>query len=277
MRVADWLAAAHRRGIDRLDAQLLLSHHLGRPRSWLLGHDHDELPAAVAAAAAASLERRLGGEPLAYIVGRKEFYGLEFEVTPAVLVPRPETELLVDWALELLASDAPSAVFDLGTGSGAIAVAVAKARPLARVTATDRSAEAIAVATRNAARHCVAIELRAGSWWQPLQGRRADVALSNPPYVAEGDGHLAALQHEPASALVAGRSGLDDLRAIVAGAAAHVNSGGWLLVEHGSEQGGAVRTMLADAGFAGAQTRRDLAGHERCSGGRIGSGNRAGG
>lgn len=269
MRVGDWLAAARRRGVERLDAQLLLAHHLARPRSWLLGHDRDELPPPVEAAAAASLERRLRGEPLAYIVGCKEFHGLEFEVTPAVLVPRPETELLVDWALELLASDAPTAVFDLGTGSGAIAVAIAKARPRARITATDRSTEALAVAARNAVRHRVAIELLAGTWWQPLQARRADVALSNPPYVAEGDIHLAALQHEPGSALVAGPSGLDDLRAIVGDASAHLNSGGWLLLEHGSEQAPAVRTMLQDARFEAVQTRRDLAGHERCSGGRI--------
>ena len=277
MDVAAALALARRRGVDRLDAQVLLAHHLAQPRSWLIAHDDAPLPAAVQQRFTADLESRAAGTPLAYLLGEREFHGLRLAVTAAVLVPRPETELLVDWALALLGAGLvgqPSAprVVDLGTGSGAIAVSVARRRPAARVSATDIDAGALAVARANALALGCAIELHQGSWWSAVAGQRFELALSNPPYIAGDDPHLAALRHEPRHALTPGGDGLDALRAIVAGAPAHLEAGGWLLVEHGFDQGAAVRALLADAGFETVQTRRDLAGHERCSGGRWGAG-----
>jgi release factor glutamine methyltransferase len=215
------------------------------------------------------IERRAAGIPLAYLLGEREFHGLRFTVTPAVLVPRPETETLVDWALELLQGHDAAKVLDLGTGSGAIAVSVAKRCPPARLTATDVDPAALAIARANAAGHGVTLELLTGSWWTPLEGRRFDLVLSNPPYIAGDDPHLQALVHEPRHALTPGGDGLDALRAIVGGARAHLNPGGWLLVEHGFDQGAAVRQLLDGAGFHGVQTRRDLAGIERCSGGHL--------
>jgi release factor glutamine methyltransferase len=237
--------------------------------------------AAEAARFAARVARRRAGEPLAYLLGYREFYSLRLTVGPAVLVPRPETEHLVDWALECLSGAlkgvAAPRVIDLGTGSGAIALAVAAASPAARVVAVDRSAAALAIARRNGARLGLAVEWREGDWWhapgQPSRaGQGADapfhLALANPPYVAAGDPHLAALAHEPTSALVAGADGLDALRLIVDGAPAWMAAGGWLLMEHGHEQGPAVRAMLAAQGFTPVSTRNDLAGQPRCSGGR---------
>jgi release factor glutamine methyltransferase len=182
-------------------------------------------------------------------------------------VPRPETEELVDWALELLPADTHARIVDLGTGSGAIAATLAHHRPKARVTATDLSAEALDVARLNLQSLGVSAELQHGSWWAALPDGCFDLALSNPPYIAAGDPHLPALIHEPTLALTPGGDGLDAVRVIVAGAAAHLQPGGWLLLEHGFDQGEAVRGMLAAAGFVGVQTRRDLAGLERCSGG----------
>jgi release factor glutamine methyltransferase len=191
-----------------------------------------------------------------------------------VLVPRPETELVVDWTCELVAASIaagaarPASVVDLGTGSGAIALAVKRVHPRAHVTATDASRAALAVARRNAARSALAIELVEGSWWDAVTGRRFDVAVANPPYVADGDPHLAELRHEPIVALAAGGDGLGALRAIAAGAPAHLAAGGWLVVEHGFEQGAAVRQLLLNAGLGEVETRRDLAGRERTTGGR---------
>ena len=257
-------------GLPRLEAQMLLLHALGQPpqaRAWLLAHDDDALPADAATRLHALATRRLAGEPMAYLTGEKHFHGLRLQVDARVLDPRDDTETLVDWALALLPPDAPRRVLDLGTGSGAIALAIAHARPRARVTATDASADALAVARANAGRLGLALELRHGDWLAPLADERFDLIVSNPPYIAEGDAHLPALAHEPRGALVSGADGLDDLRRIVATAPAHLAPGGWLLLEHGWDQAAAVRALLADAGFAQVQSRRDLAGIERCSGG----------
>jgi len=273
-RVAEALADARRRGVEMLDARLMLGRLLGRTPTQLIARD-DERLGRVAPLWADWLQRRVAGEPLAYLLGEKEFHGLMLEVTPAVLVPRPETELLVDWAGELLA-DVPgdAAVADLGTGSGAIALAIKHAHPGSRVVATDASADALAVAARNARRHAVDVELLEASWWRGLDGRRFAVVVANPPYVAEADAALQALRHEPRSALTPGGDGLAALREIVAGAPAHLEDGGWLLLEHGFDQAAAVAGLLADAGFRAIETRRDLAGHPRATGGRIAAGAR---
>lgn len=266
--VAAALQAARARGLARLDAQLLLAHLLGRDRSWLLAHDDTPLAPAQQAWFEAAVAQRLDAVPLAYLTGEREFRGLPLAVGPGVLVPRPETEGLVDWALECLQGQPAPRIADLGTGSGAIALALAAACPRARVCATDRSAEALAIARANGARLGLTVDWRAGDWWQPLAGERFELVVSNPPYIADGDPHLPALRHEPRSALVAGGDGLDDLRRIVAGAADHLARGGWLLLEHGHDQGEAVRALLADHGLQQAVTRADLAGLDRCSGAR---------
>jgi len=272
MRVDDWLARARSSGVDRLDGQLLLCSHLGKPRSWLLAHGDDLLAPAVANAALQSLARRAEGVPLAYLVGTKEFHGLSLTVTPDVLVPRPETETLLEWALEVLTGKStPVTAIDLGTGSGALAVALALAQrdPRCNVVASDASEAALRVAAANARRHGARVELRCGSWWEVASaGERFDMAVSNPPYIAEDDAHLPALRHEPQEALVSGRDGLDAVRSIVAGAGEHLSAHGWLLLEHGHDQGDAVRRLLVAAGFDAVETRNDLAGRERCTGGR---------
>jgi len=268
----DALAQARARGIERLDAQLLLAHIVGRPREWLLAHDDALLGDAESAAYGALLARRSDGEPVAYLLGSKEFHGLALHVGAGVLVPRPETETLVDWAVALLrgplASRSAPAVVDLGTGSGAIALAVRHAVPSAHVTAVDVSPEALAIAEDNARRLGLPVECRHGDWWGGVAGRRFDLALSNPPYVADGDVHLDALQHEPRLALASGKDGLDAIRRIVGDAPAHLAAGGWLLIEHGYDQGDVVRELLSRTGFATVETRADLAGIPRCTGGR---------
>ena len=267
--VAQALAAAIALGIDRLDAQLLLLHALGRPphdRAWLLAHDTDALPEAAWPGLSAQVSRRLAGEPVAYLLGEKEFHGLRLQVDARVLVPRPDTETLVDWALECLAGAEAPRVLDLGTGSGAIALALQHARPDARVDAVDASADALAVAQANAERLGLPVRLRRAHWLDGAEGGYALIA-SNPPYIAAGDPHLPALRHEPPGALVAGADGLDDIRQIVAQAPAHLAEGGWLLLEHGHDQAAAVRALLAAHGFAEVQSRDDLAGIQRCSGG----------
>ncbi len=267
------LADARRRGVDLLDAQLMLARLLGSTRTRLIAHDEDLLAPEVVARWAVWLERRRAGEPLAYLLGEKEFHGLMLEVTPDVLVPRPETELLVDWALELSSTlgDTPR-ILDLGTGSGAIALAIKRARPQTRVTATDASRAALAVARRNAERHALDIEWIEAFWWQGLEARRFDLVVANPPYVREGDPALQILGHEPRSALASGGDGLEALRAIVAGIERSLNSGGWLLLEHGFDQAGPVRALMAAAGLEDIRLRRDLAGHPRASGARRSSG-----
>ncbi len=269
--VAQALAAARAVGIDRLDAELLLAHRLQRPRSWLLAHGDAALPDALVDTYRADCRRRADDVPLAYLLGQREFHGLTLQVTPDVLVPRPDTETLVDWALELIPTLAPAApaLVDLGTGSGAIALALAQRCAGVNVTATDLSEAALAVARDNAARLGLALQFAAGSWWHAVAGQRFDLALSNPPYIAEGDSHLAALRHEPALALTAGDDGLDAIRAILAGAPLHLRPGAWLLVEHGWDQAEPVRALFAATGFAEVATRCDIEARPRCCGGRL--------
>jgi release factor glutamine methyltransferase len=277
MTCAQALAAARTLGLDRLDAQLLLLHALGKPagaRAWLLAHDNDDLAPEAAEAFRGLSLRRAAGEPLAYIVGSQEFFGLPLQVDARVLVPRPDTETLVEWSLELLSMPglppAPQ-VLDLGTGSGAIALAIAHSLRAsgceARVTAVDASADALDVARANAARLGLAPAFLQSCWMQQVGGRFHLIA-SNPPYIADADPHLAALGHEPLQALAAGADGLDDIRHIVAQAPAHLLPGGWLLLEHGYDQAARVRELLARQGFVQVESRRDLAGIERCSGGQ---------
>lgn len=270
MNIAQALAWARESGLQRLDAQLLLARALQRNRSWLIAHDDTPLSAAQQHGFQADCRRRADGEPLAYLLGEREFHGLMLQVSPAVLVPRPDTETLVDWALERLAAMSPSApeVADLGTGSGAIALALKHAHPAARISAVDSSAAALQVAQANAARLRLDVQWLHGDWWQPLVGRRFDLVASNPPYVAADDAHLQALRHEPLQALSPGGDGLSALQHIAQGAPLHLKPGGWLLLEHGHDQAHAVRTMLRHAGFIDVCTRVDLAGQPRCSGGR---------
>ncbi len=267
--VASALAAARELGVQRLDATALLAEVLGCPRSWLLAHDDARLTGAAQSRYGEFLARRAAGEPLAYLLGTKEFFGLALVVTPDVLVPRPETETLVEWALELLPADRLATVLDLGTGSGAIALALAQQRPQARVTAADASAPALAVAAANGRRLGLAVDWQLGDWFGPLAGRRFDVIASNPPYIAIADAHLAALTHEPQQALTSGPDGLDAIRHLIATAPRHLQPAGWLLLEHGHDQAPAVQAMLAVAGFREVRTRSDLAGRPRCSGGRL--------
>lgn len=270
----DALHAACAAGITLDEARMLLLHLLGRAgheRAWLLAHGSDAAPEGVPEALQQLAARRLAGEPIAYITGKKAFYGLELHVNEHTLDPRPDTETLVDWALELLAAAPSPAVLDLGCGSGAIALAIAAHCPAARVVATDASAGALDVAHANAARLRLAVEFRQGAWndwFAPIaDGERFALIASNPPYIAEDDEHLPALHREPRSALASGEDGLLDICRIIAGAPAHLAPGGWLLLEHGWQQGEAVRALLRAAGFAEVSTRRDLGGNERISGG----------
>lgn len=270
MNVTQALAAGAALGLERLDAQLLLLRALGRSetdRGWLLAHDTDEVPASAQARFLETCERRASGEPLAYIVGHKEFHGLDLQVDARVLVPRPDTETLVDWAIEVVQELETPRVVDLGTGSGAIALAIKNACPRALVQATDLSAGALEVARSNAARHGLDVNFHRASWLEGVPGP-FDLIVTNPPYIAAGDEHLAALRHEPAAALISGADGLDAIRAIVAHAPSRLAEGGWLMLEHGWDQAPRVRELLRAAGFGWIASRRDLAGIERCTGGR---------
>ncbi len=273
-RVGDSLAAAAQRlrGEEaRLDAEVLLLHVLGKPRAWLYAHADDALPAAQQAAFDALVQRRVAGEPVAYLTGSRAFWSLDLDVSPATLIPRADTERLVELALERLPPGQPRQVVDLGTGSGAIALAIARERPQAQVVATDASAAALAVARGNAARNRIAnVEFVEGFWFAAVPGRRFDLIASNPPYIAAGDAHLEQgdLRFEPPGALASGVDGLDDIRVIVAAAGTHLRDGGWLLLEHGYDQGPAVRALLQAADFVGVATWQDLAGHDRVSGGQ---------
>ena len=269
--VAQALAGAQQQGLPRLEAQMLLLHALQRTthdRAWLLSHTDTALSPAQQALFEGFLQRRLKREPVAYITGEKEFFGLTLHVDARVLDPRDDTETLVEWALSCLANVPTPCVADLGTGSGAIALALQHARPEARVHAVDVSAQALAVAQHNAARLQLPIQCHLGSWLTPLSALTFDLIVANPPYIAQDDAHLPALQHEPHSALVSGRDGLDDIRTLVQQAPAHIQAGGWLLLEHGHDQAHAVQTLLANQGFESVQSRPDLAGILRCTGGR---------
>ena len=257
--------------IDRVDAEWLLAHVLGRPRSWLFAHSGDPVPTAAALRFASLSARRQAGEPVAYLTGTQGFWTLDLEVSPATLIPRPETELLVELALARIPPDAAARIADLGTGTGAIALAIARERPRARVIATDASDAALAVARRNGLRNRVAnVEFREGDWLAPLAGERFGLIASNPPYIERDDPHLAQgdLRFEPPAALASGADGLDAIRAIVGGAGRHLQPGCWLLLEHGWRQGAAVRALLDAAGFTEVASERDLEGRERVSLGR---------
>lgn len=257
-------------GIDAREARLLLSRASGLPEAIIAAFPERTVGKSEAARFHAACARRRGGEPVAYILGEREFYGLRFRVGPAVLIPRPETELLVEQVIESAGSFTRPRIADLGTGSGAIAIAVAHSLPAARVTATDASPAALDVARANAAALNVTnVEFLLGDWCADLGDREYDIVASNPPYIAAGDHHLSRgdLRFEPSSALVGGAHGLDCLARIAAGARARLAVGGTLLLEHGHDQGPAVRTLL-HAEFTSIRTWRDLGGHERVTGGR---------
>lgn len=280
MTVAQALAEARSAGLDKLDADLLLLYARGVPapdldksRSWLLAHDTDTVALPVIAHFQQLVARRCSGEPLAYVTGSKEFFGIDLVVDHRVLVPRPDTETLVEWALALCAAASGATplptgrLLDLGTGSGAIALAVKRARPTLAVHAVDASADALVVARANARRLGLDVAFLHGNWFAPVRGRY-NCIVSNPPYVADGDPHLPALAHEPLCALTSGPDGLRDIRCIVADAPSHLAPDGWLLLEHGFDQGPTIQALLSDAGFQDVTARQDLAGHWRCTGGR---------
>jgi release factor glutamine methyltransferase len=248
--IAQTLTLLQAQGIERLDAQLLLLHVLNQPahhRAWLLAHDTDDISPQALQVLNALTIRRLQGEPLAYLTGHKEFYGLDLRVDKRVLVPRPDTETLVDWALDVLKPLIDASVM--------------------QVSALDYSEDALTVARANAERLTLDVKFLQGAWLSRVQDRFS-VIVSNPPYIAAQDEHLAALNHEPLQALASGDDGLDDIRQIITHAPAHLMSGGWLLLEHGYDQAAQVRGLLTESGFIEVQSRRDLSGIERCSGGR---------
>jgi release factor glutamine methyltransferase len=291
--VQEALLRAQKHGIAKGDARILLLHTLGKATAdmaWLVSNDNNPINAVQADAFGALCARRRAGEPVAYIVGYKEFYGLRLAVDKRVLDPRDDTETLVDWALALLPSTAQSnpspasaepipppagsvrtdavTVLDLGTGSGAIALAIQSKRPSAQVHATDASADALAVARANATLLKLPVQFHQGSWLEAVAGQQFDLMVSNPPYIAAADPHLAALTHEPLQALASGADGLEDIRHIIAQAPKHLHTNGWLLLEHGYDQATAVRDLLEKQGFSSVESRKDLAGVERCSGGQ---------
>ena len=268
MNIARALADA---GIEPREARLLLAEACGFSEASVLANAEGELPAEIEARFAEMATRRRAGEPVAYIVGRREFYSLPLSVGPPVLIPRPETELLVDLALERIPPAASASVLDLGTGCGAIALAVKRHRPRARVVAVESGAAALEYAKRNAAKLGLEIELLHGRWFEPVRGQRFDAVVSNPPYVALEDPHLSEgdLRFEPRSALVAGADGLDEIREIACTAEAFINPGGWLLLEHGQGQHDAVQALLRAAGFESVTSWPDLAGIARATGGKL--------
>ncbi|WP_075255674.1 peptide chain release factor N(5)-glutamine methyltransferase [Herbaspirillum camelliae] len=257
--------------LDPLENRILLCHALRLTRVQLITQSERQLSAAEAETLAALLARRLRGEPIAYIVGQREFYGLDLRVSPDVLIPRPDTELLVELALERLPQG--GSALDMGTGSGAIAVAIAHTRPDAQVTALDASPAALAIARENASTHQVRVRLLESDWYGALEEAQPfDLIVSNPPYIVAGDIHLSQgdLRFEPVDALTDHADGLSDLRTIIEGAPAHLKAGGWLLMEHGYDQAAAVRALLTGSGWREVQSWRDLAGIERVSGARLG-------
>jgi release factor glutamine methyltransferase len=258
-------------GLVPLDAQVLLAHVLGRDRTWLAAHAGDALPRTEAEAFFALAKRRRNGEPVAYLTGMREFWGLRLAVSPAVLIPRPETETVVELALARLPADRDLAVLDLGAGSGAIALAIAHERPRARLLATDTSKDALAMARANAQRLQITnVEFIEADWYEGVPPTRFDLIAANPPYVEPQDPHLddGDVRFEPRSALTPGGDGLGALRAIIGGARAHLAPGGTLVVEHGFDQSEAVRALFAESGFADIAAARDLAGIPRVVAGR---------
>ena len=268
VKAADWLAGDE----ARLEAELLLAHVLGKPRSWLYAHADQVVGESEARAFQSLLGRRHGGEPIAHILGSRQFWSLELVVTADTLIPRPETELLVELALLRVPDRSVAArVLDLGTGSGAIALAIAHDRPLARVTAVDAQARALEVARKNAARLGLdRIRFLHSDWFSAIRDEAFDLVVSNPPYIADDDPHLLSvdLLSEPRSALASGPDGLDALRRIAAEASAHLAPGGWLLLEHGYQQAAQVRALLGAAGLIGVETFTDLEGRDRVTVGR---------
>lgn len=270
MNVLQCLQHAQVLGLPRLEAQLLLLHALGRPlhdRAWLLAHDTDTVQPAQIAALNAYTQRRLQHEPVAYIVGQKEFFGLTLRVDKRVLDPRDDTETLVEWALTCGQSFNSPRYLDLGTGSGAIALALKSQHAHAQVTAVDASLDALKVAQRNADLLALDVSFLSSDWLAQVTGQ-FEVIASNPPYIEAQDSHLNLLRHEPLEALVSGDDGLNAIRNIVQNACSHLVAGGWLLIEHGWQQAPQVRELLTSAGFRHVQSKLDLAGIERCSGGQ---------
>jgi release factor glutamine methyltransferase len=263
--------ALRRAGLDAREARLLLAAAAQQPEARIAAHPEQPLEASVQVRFEDWAARRRQGEPVAYLTGWREFYGLRLAVTPAVLIPRHESELLVERALAVLPERAACRVLDLGSGSGALALAINPARPAAQLVGVDASRAALDVARGNAARLGLDVDWRPGHWFEAVPGERFDVIVSNPPYVAQGDAHLAQgdLRFEPREALVGGADGLDAIRLIARGVHAHLVPGGWVFLEHGFDQAEAVRDRLAAAGVAQLQTWRDLAQHPRVTGGRV--------
>ena len=280
MTIKQALSSAHAMGIDQLDAQLLLLFALGRTsreRAWLLAHDNDSILPDEQNQFLALMQRRAIGVPVAYLIGEKEFYGLPFTVDKRVLIPRPETELLVEWALELIDADpTKQKILDLGTGSGILAVTLKHERPALEVTAVDISEEALIVAKLNASALLPAgqqIRFLHGKWFSPLfnetEAEKFNLIISNPPYIAAEDEHLKALTNEPQNALVSGSDGLDDIRQIISEAKRHLLPESCLMLEHGYNQASAVQALMKTAGFQNIETRPDLAGVDRATTGTI--------
>ncbi len=255
----------------RLEVRVLLGHVLGVDRTWLIAHERDPLQPEATASYEELLGRRLAGEPIAYILGEKEFYGRMFKVTPDVLIPRPETELLVELALKRCSAIDKPRILDLGTGSGCIAITLALEYPSAQVTAVEESRAALEIAWQNASKSGVDIEFVRSRWFEALGDRQFDTIVTNPPYVAPGDPHLLQgdVRHEPVGALVAESKGLADIKEIVAQSRQHLRPGGVLLLEHGYDQAEAVRELLIKTGYAQPETWRDLAGIERATGAKM--------
>ncbi len=256
--------------LDAIDArhesQLLLQHALKGNRAWLIAHENDELAANIQLEFDNLIQRRISGEPIAYILGNREFYGLNLAVTPATLIPRPDTEILVDIALEKIPANQATQILDLGTGTGAIALAIAQQRPQAQVTGVDASKTALEVAISNSRQlHIINSHFILSDWFNSLNDTRFDVIVSNPPYIEETDAHLKQgdLRFEPLSALASGTDGLDDIRRIIDNCLIHLKPQGWIMFEHGYNQADTVRDLMAQTGLVAIETFKDLGGNDR--------------